>query len=1141
MKTNQFKNFTLSLAIAMATFISVEHCRAGTVTPKREFRSTWFTTHVNIDWPQTKGSSAAIIEKQKEEMIKYIDGFERMNLNGACFQVRAQCDAIYKSSYEPWSAVLTGTRGKDPGWDPLEYCIDECHKRGLECYAWINPFRWSNGPQYSTPTDKDFIQKGWILSYDGYYVLNPAIPEARAHILKVCKEIVDNYAIDGVLFDDYFYPNNLPENSSAGDWDLYKASGTTMGIGDWRRENINLFVREFQAMIEEAHPDMRFGISPAGVAGASASKFGVDPLPPAIKASDWQYSTIYSDPLAWLYEGSIDFISPQIYWQTYHATAPYEPLCKWWSNVADKFGRHFYSSQNVYFFTNANNTNSWNEVATQVEMNRKYSEPAAMVAPGTIYYSSKYFYGPALTGLGDHLLDKVNRTKALVPVVTWKKVPTFGAPANINYDGKTLSWTAIDAPRSIMRYTIYAIPGEVSLDKAYELNGDGLSNDYLLRVCYESAFEVPEEYRTGYWYAVCAYDGLGNEFSPAIACYPEGESSPVSLVSPVNDATVAWSQEFKWSQGKADAAYVLSIASDKDFRNLLYKSERLETNSVTVDLIELEPKTQYFWNVECFETGKLGAVSETASFITSDYSQLTAAELLKPVNGTEIDKETVFEWNHPEGAQSYTLEISSNDAFDKILYGKTTSNTSVVFNPSYIGQGNYFWRVKAEAPLKYPSYSAVRSFSVPALPIGSTEPGYSIKTDPASYVPGDGMEFENLWVRSVENGYENISFGENGSHQRGMVAVDNYVYLTRRDGNSEGAAIFLEKYDGLTGEHVSSLALSDEGRLPYYPLNNIVKDDNGNVVISNLSISAQSTPVVLHMVDLETGDLTQVAQILLGEYAKARIDHLAVTGNVASGNFVVYMAVASAGDLVRVTYSGGKETARKITTFKNFWPADRTSFTIAPMVTPVTADRVLVDGGGIGLGLYDMASATLVDNIGACSGVKSGATTANGSARFSLGTKIYTVYTASDEKTGFKFGIVQNNSTAEGFANGSQLVVFPAEGLGKVASGTASTPVSVVKDTEGTARVYVYAAGNGIAAYRLSDSKSFANCIGVDDDELVVTREGTVVRFNRPVQGYTVYSIGGVKLLQGSAPTSEIVLPVSGPCIVVADGKAFKM
>ena len=1104
-------------------------------SPKREFRSTWFTTHVNIDWPRTKGNSASKIEAQKADLINYLNGFEKINLNGICFQVRAQADAVYRSSYEPWSAVMTGTRGLDPGWDPLEFAVEECHKRGLECYAWINPYRWSTGPDYNTPQDKEFKEKGWVLSWGSYYVLNPALPEVRAHILKVCEEIVDKYPLDGVLFDDYFYPNNIPENSEAGDWNDYKNSGTTLSIGDWRRENINLFVREFKAMIEKNHPDMRFGISPAGVAGKSAAKFGVDPVP--VKASDWQYNTIYSDPLAWLAEGSIDFISPQIYWTTTHSTAPYEPLCDWWSYVADKFGRHFYSSHSVSFLSGANTAANWKEVSTQVELNRKYAQDTKLQSTGSIYFSSKYFFGPTCSGLDNHLINSVYGNKSLVPVIPWKERTWFDSPEELSFDGKVLSWKKIEAPRSIMRYTVYAVPTSVSYDDAADPDGDGLSIEYLEKVCYDSKFELPAEHTKDYWYAVAAYDGLGYEYAPAVINYPEGTSQSVSLTSPEDGTTASWTQAFSWTAVK-DGRYEIIFATDSAFSQgrVSYKSE---TNSLTIDLDSFKPSTKYFWKVTAAEPNKLASVSDVRSFTSPALTAAPTVELLSPNDGEIINDNIKFEWSPTEGIESYTLEISDSEDFGKKIYTTVTgvSTTSAIVNPSLLGRGNFCWRIVTAGPRMFPSASVIRKFSIEKLSIGVTEPGYTVKRDPATYETVDGINIENLWMRSV--GLKNLSPAENGVMERSMVAVGDYVYLTKRSENAQGAKLTLEKYDGLTGEHVSSIVLGDEGNVPYYPLNTVMKDDGDNVLIANLTLNSTSNPVVVHLVDLASGALTEIANIKLSGLSAARVDHVSVRGDVTTGNFDIIFPLSSTDNVVRVTFTNNKPANPEIVRIGAFYPSTVSHFGIAPSITPLTRDEFLANGGGTGLGRFSFEKKDLIESFEDTPDVHAGATTANGSAFFTLGSRSYVLYPTtdySDSNGGFKFGIaVTENGKFSGL---KEIAAVPRDGLGRTNSSTASTPISTVAENNGVQRVYVYAVGNGLSAYRISDTRS--GVTNVSTDKTLYQTEGLSVVFSKAVEHACLYTASGKQVAE-VYNADRVTAPTAGIYILSADGTTSRV
>ena len=302
----------LRCAIVLMSLLMAAPSMLADTYMKREVRAVWMATVWALDWPTQSGTSTSVQNSQKQEMIRYLDVLKADNFNAVYFQVRSMCDAMYRSSYEPWSSYLVGTRGADPGWDPLAFVVEECHKRGMECHAWVNPYRFSTGSNWNTAQDQELKNKNMLLSHESTVILNPGLPATREHIVKVCREITKNYDIDGIIFDDYFYPDGIPSTSEAGDYTLWKSSGTSMSFGDWRRDNVNQMVRDVYNMIQEEKPYVKFGISPAGAACTSpsvAAGHGVEPCP---VASDWQYNGIFSDPVAWLKEGTIDYISPQL-------------------------------------------------------------------------------------------------------------------------------------------------------------------------------------------------------------------------------------------------------------------------------------------------------------------------------------------------------------------------------------------------------------------------------------------------------------------------------------------------------------------------------------------------------------------------------------------------------------------------------------------------------------------------------------------------------------------------------------------------------------------------------------------------------------------------------------------------------------
>lgn len=1124
----------LKTAIIMSALTLVSQ-QSLAENPKREMRSTWFATVWKIDWP-----SSTVASSQKNELTTYLDNFESMNLNGMCFQVRGMADACYKSSYEPWSSALSGTRGSDPGWDPLAYCVEQCHARGIECYAWVNPFRQSSGTTYTTPQDKQWAADGILLTYGSYTVFNPGLPAARRHILNVIAEIIDNYQIDGILFDDYFYPNNIPTTSAAPDYNLYKSSGSSLSFGDWRRENVNSLMREIQDMIQEKRPDLRFGISPAGVAGTSAYKYGLEKCP--VSASDWQYNEIFSDPLAWLSDGSIDFISPQIYWFTTHSTAPYEPIANWWAEVADHFGRHFYSSHSLSTLSSSNTASNRNQYITQIEINRKVQTPVTTC--GSLWYSSKHFKTVGgSTEIGTLIHDKAYTGKSLVPVVSWKSGPSYKAPANASRSGSQLKWTAVSAGKAIMRYTVYAIPSTVNYESALAADGDGFDAKYLLGVTYSPSFTLSSDKTSGYWYAVQVYDGYGREHEAALIDYVGKFSEKVTLKSPVGGSTAAWSQTFTWSAA-SNASYTVEIAADNSFSEVAIRKAS-QNNSVALDLSILRPEKTYYWRVSCQQTGMAATLSDVASFRTPSYQQASAVKLISPVGGQVVEDIVNFEWSRSSNATTYRVEVSSSENFASVVYSKDAGNAIKLSEAvSMFGKGVHYWRVVAGGPLLKETTSATESFMVEKVAIGQYEPGYTVKRDPANYSVNE-YTFENLWVRSYKSPYSNMSFENDGSFSRAMVAVDGVVYLTRRSENSASAQLYLDCYDGETGELLRSLLLTNsagDAQVGYFPLNNICKDSKGNVVIANMVLNASSAPLVLHKVNLSTGELTKIAEV--NTSYTARIDHPTVYGDVESGDFTVYGAAAKSGKITRWVFKGGELDATYTSTLSSFYPSSASNFGIAPRVFPLAENEVLVNAELIHPTIYTLTNKssklqTSLNNLGV--DLVPNDAEANGACRFEFDGKYFLVYPwdTYNGDNGWQFALA---SCKKDMTGGQKIAVFPAGGVGTVNSTTISTPVDAELSADGNkANIYAYSTGNGLMAYRLSKKDATSvNTIDSDRDTVSFKIVGRTIVFNRVVDEISVYALDG-SLLARSFGSDKVEVASAGLYVVRASGKAMKV
>lgn len=501
MKSKRIYTLLTVLLLSLITTASV-------TAQLHELRSFWIATVWRLDWPQTAGTSVTAANQQKRQMTELLDRLAEANYNAIWFQVRSMCDAMYDSKYEPWSSNLTGSRGATPAYDPLEFIVEECHKRGMECHAWINPFRFSTGTAYDTANDNEMRNNGWLITHGSTTVMNPALPEVRQRIVDICRDILDNYDVDGIVFDDYFYPSGIPTNSSAEDYAQFAASGAS-DMGDWRRENVNKTVKSVYDMIQEVKPFVKFGIGPRGIAAtdqAVADKYGV---PRCTTGYDSQYNQIFCDPLAWLSAGTIDYISPQIYWARGYSAGDFSILCPWWYDVAEKFGRHCYVSHSLEYFKDGEQTPDTREktfegMAAQVQMNRDESSSA----PGSCFYSYSCVDDENETENGmdffTYMKNNKFQNKALTPCISWKEAPEQGKVANLREKDGVLEWDAVNN----MRYAVYLLPEGTSHDGRL-LNVAKNLKAHL----YYNRYELPEGYEKCEA-AVAIVDRYGNRYSP---------------------------------------------------------------------------------------------------------------------------------------------------------------------------------------------------------------------------------------------------------------------------------------------------------------------------------------------------------------------------------------------------------------------------------------------------------------------------------------------------------------------------------------------------------------------------------------------------------------------------------------------------
>lgn len=395
-------------------------CAAGPPPVRREFRGAWIATVANIDWPSKPGLS---VDEQKAELIKLLDLAVELNLNAIVLQVRPACDAFYKSSLEPWSPFLTGRMGQapSPDYDPLEFAVEEAHRRGLELHAWFNPYRASH-PAMKGEISADHISRTHpelVREYGEYLWLDPGEPGAVDHSLAVILDVVRRYDIDAVHFDDYFYPYpindkdgkpvDFPDEAS---WQKYLhrlGDKKPMQRDDWRRANVDNFLQRLGEGIHAEKPWVRFGVSPFGIyrPGHPESIQGFDP-----------YDKLYANSLKWFQEGTVDYFSPQLYWPIEQKAQSYPVLLKWWHEQNSR-GRNLWPGNFTSRIGDGSMT-EWNPSQLTRQIRATREQPGAT---GNIHFSIKALAADR-GGIATKLKDGVYVEPALVPASPWLSAKT---------------------------------------------------------------------------------------------------------------------------------------------------------------------------------------------------------------------------------------------------------------------------------------------------------------------------------------------------------------------------------------------------------------------------------------------------------------------------------------------------------------------------------------------------------------------------------------------------------------------------------------------------------------------------------------------------------------------------------------------
>ena len=483
----------ITLAAAATMAFNAAAAEGPAELSKREFRGAWLHT---VYQGQYKSQTT---EQNKAYLTRQLDSLKAVGVNAVLFQVRPQADAFYPSDLEPWSCYLTdGGKAPVPFWDPLEFMVEQAHARGMELHAWLNPYRvTSSAKQKLAPNHIYHKHPERFVRYDGKLYFDPALPENRDFIGQVVDDIITRYNVDGIHFDDYFYPypvagKDFPDDAS------YAKYGRGMDRGDWRRKNVDLLIEDIHKRIAAKKPWVRFGISPFGIYRNKST----DP-----KGSDTSglqnYDALYADVLLWEREGWIDYLLPQLYWELEHKAAGYLVLVDWWNRTAGQH-RHLYIGQDV------GRTMSKPDLAPSSDRTQ-LRHKLRLAREGANIQGNCWWPGYSVTrntgGVADSLANDIQRYPALVPPYTWISSAIPASPAGVTVSGSEITWTPSvqgGLATDVVRYAVYRFdsPEAVDIERA----------DALVDVVPATSFTATAPG----CYVVTALDRVNNESAPSV-------------------------------------------------------------------------------------------------------------------------------------------------------------------------------------------------------------------------------------------------------------------------------------------------------------------------------------------------------------------------------------------------------------------------------------------------------------------------------------------------------------------------------------------------------------------------------------------------------------------------------------------------
>jgi uncharacterized lipoprotein YddW (UPF0748 family) len=507
------RKFTIQLLFILL-FSTNSFAQHEVIPPKREFRGVWIATVQNIDWP-SKPVVGVDPAKQREELVQILNAHQETGINAIMLQVRPSTDAFYAQSREQWSMFLTGKQGlaPEPLYDPLQFAIEEAHKRGMELHAWFNPYRATNNliDSLTSTTHITRTHPDWFFTYAGKKYFNPGLPQVRAYIIDVIMDVVKKYDIDGVHFDDYFYP--YPGKETLPDSLAYQVYGKEFStIEDWRRNNVDILIQTLSDSIHAEKSYMKFGISPFGIWRNKTQD------PDGSESNGLSgYSALYADARKWVKEGWVDYINPQVYFPFYYPAAPFEKLVDWWS--ANASGKHVYVGQGVY--RAMEDREGWRDkkqLPDQVRYLRKNPN-----VQGSVFFSSRSLTNN-LAGFRDSLQHDFYKYPALQPPMAWLDHIEPAAPVKLKekkflffFSSNKVTKLKWEMPEDgplkddVYGYVIYRFDRNDSMNLEDPRNIIKISFDPLLTSFEDSSISRGKTY----YYVVTALDRMKNESAPS--------------------------------------------------------------------------------------------------------------------------------------------------------------------------------------------------------------------------------------------------------------------------------------------------------------------------------------------------------------------------------------------------------------------------------------------------------------------------------------------------------------------------------------------------------------------------------------------------------------------------------------------------